>query len=248
MFYDRDDSLLPFNINIWDPFEHNLPNNRSINSCETTLSMNDLGNFEGITGFNKKGAPELIIALCDITMEKKEATVVKSNNNNVWSMSSWSSFLKDNPHPKIIENSLGFNVAYIDMNIDFIIENKTNEDIALKFAIQNPYMDSMNWLWFNNLDEKDFRWKIDIGMLSPLPPNNEYIDLTGREFVLQKNSKRKINWKFSSETYFFNDEGIKATGFGGYDKYKKITEMPQGTFLFRIESENCDLILPLRLR
>ena len=64
------------------------------------------------------------------------------------------------------------------IDVNFSVNNKTDEDITLQYAVCDAYGKSLEWQWQS--------------------PNNEYIALDDQEFMLAKSSGKTVDWKFKS--------------------------------------------------
>ena len=64
------------------------------------------------------------------------------------------------------------------MDVSIFVNNKTDEDIVLKYDVCDAYDKSLRWNW--------------------LSPNNEYIELDNQEFVLAKGTAKTVDWKLKS--------------------------------------------------
>ena len=65
------------------------------------------------------------------------------------------------------------------MDVSLFVNNKTDEDIVLKYDVCDAYDKSLGWQW--------------------LSPNNEYIELDNQEFVLAKSSAKTVDWKLHAD-------------------------------------------------
>ena len=64
------------------------------------------------------------------------------------------------------------------IDVSFSVNNKTDNDIVLKYEVCDAYGKSPDWQW--------------------LSPNNEYIPLENQEFVLAKGSGKTVDWKLKN--------------------------------------------------
>lgn len=122
----------------------------------------------------------------------------------------WKPLFPANPHAaldsglkdalKIAVRDTRLDDSRTSMDVKIFVNNKTDEDIVLQYAVCDAYGKSLEWQW--------------------LSPNNEYIPLDHQEFVMAKDSVKTIDWKLQSEKAsgepFMFRVNVTSRNFNGY--------------------------------